>query len=190
MAQVRSAHFQSNPIQSHSTPFNPIYSYPIPSNPIQSNLLPFNPIYSHPIQSTPIRWWLVSNEYLRQPLFRLRQGFHGLWFCKLNWSSGDCHYLAVAVIYQAALALIWQSPLFRACMPGLLFVSLRTSSWEILASCHVSRLNLSAMANFPSFLLNLTGTIDIKELGVALKALGFEPKKDEIKKLVSDLNSE
>lgn len=34
------------------------------------------------------------------------------------------------------------------------------------------------------------GTIDIKELNVALRALGFEPKKDEIKKLVSDLNSE
>lgn len=30
----------------------------------------------------------------------------------------------------------------------------------------------------------------MKELNVALRALGFEPKKDEIKKLVSDLNSE
>jgi len=34
------------------------------------------------------------------------------------------------------------------------------------------------------------GTIDIKELNVALRALGFEPKKDEIKKLVSDINNE
>jgi Ca2+-binding EF-hand superfamily protein len=34
------------------------------------------------------------------------------------------------------------------------------------------------------------GTIDIKELKVALRALGFEPKKDEIKKLISDLNTE
>ena len=34
------------------------------------------------------------------------------------------------------------------------------------------------------------GTIDIKELKVALRALGFEPKKDEIKKLISDLNNE
>lgn len=33
------------------------------------------------------------------------------------------------------------------------------------------------------------GTIDIKELKVALRALGFEPKKDEIKKLLSDLNN-
>ncbi len=32
--------------------------------------------------------------------------------------------------------------------------------------------------------------IDIKELKVALRALGFEPKKDEIKKLISDLNTE
>lgn len=35
-----------------------------------------------------------------------------------------------------------------------------------------------------------SGVIDIKELKVALRALGFEPKKDEIKKLISDLNSE
>lgn len=30
----------------------------------------------------------------------------------------------------------------------------------------------------------------MKELKVALRALGFEPKKDEIKKLVSNLNTE
>jgi len=30
----------------------------------------------------------------------------------------------------------------------------------------------------------------VKELKVALRALGFEPKKDEIKKLVSNLNTE
>jgi hypothetical protein len=36
----------------------------------------------------------------------------------------------------------------------------------------------------------LLGTIEIKELKVALRALGFEPKKDEIKKLISDLNTE
>lgn len=36
----------------------------------------------------------------------------------------------------------------------------------------------------------ILGTIDIKELKVALRALGFEPKKDEIKKLISDLNAE
>merc|ERR1712039_214728 len=33
-----------------------------------------------------------------------------------------------------------------------------------------------------------TGTIDAKELKVALRALGFEPKKEELKKLVSDLD--
>uniref|UniRef100_A0A0G4G458 EF-hand domain-containing protein n=1 Tax=Chromera velia CCMP2878 TaxID=1169474 RepID=A0A0G4G458_9ALVE len=32
-----------------------------------------------------------------------------------------------------------------------------------------------------------TGTIDAKELKVALRALGFEPKKEELKRLVSDL---
>ena len=35
-----------------------------------------------------------------------------------------------------------------------------------------------------------SGTIEIKELKVALRALGFEPKKDEIKRLVSDLSTE
>ena len=35
-----------------------------------------------------------------------------------------------------------------------------------------------------------SGVIDIKELKVALRALGFEPKKDEIKKLISDINTE
>ena len=40
-----------------------------------------------------------------------------------------------------------------------------------------------------SMKLIIKGTIDIKELKVALRALGFEPKKDEIKKLLSDLNN-
>lgn len=34
------------------------------------------------------------------------------------------------------------------------------------------------------------GAIDVKELNVALRALGFEPKKDEINKLITDLDSE
>ena len=34
-----------------------------------------------------------------------------------------------------------------------------------------------------------SGTIDIKDLKVALRALGFEPAKQEIKKLISDLNN-
>jgi len=35
-----------------------------------------------------------------------------------------------------------------------------------------------------------TGTIEEKELKVALRALGFEPKKEELKKLVSDLDKQ
>uniref|UniRef100_A0A8C5CG09 EF-hand domain-containing protein n=1 Tax=Gadus morhua TaxID=8049 RepID=A0A8C5CG09_GADMO len=31
-----------------------------------------------------------------------------------------------------------------------------------------------------------TGTIDVKELKVAMRALGFEPKKEEIKKMISE----
>lgn len=41
---------------------------------------------------------------------------------------------------------------------------------------------------FDLFDADSTGTIDAKELKVALRALGFEPKKEELKKLVSDLD--
>ena len=34
-----------------------------------------------------------------------------------------------------------------------------------------------------------SGNIDIKDLKVALRALGFEPAKQEIKRLISDLNT-
>ena len=34
-----------------------------------------------------------------------------------------------------------------------------------------------------------SGTIEVEELKVALRALGFEPKQDEIKKLMSEINS-
>ena len=43
---------------------------------------------------------------------------------------------------------------------------------------------------FDLFDVDGSGTIDIKELKVALRALGFVPKKDEIKKLISDLNND
>ncbi|KAH0615965.1 hypothetical protein JD844_026647 [Phrynosoma platyrhinos] len=35
-----------------------------------------------------------------------------------------------------------------------------------------------------------TGSIDIKELKVAMRALGFEPKKEEIRKMIADLGKE
>lgn len=35
-----------------------------------------------------------------------------------------------------------------------------------------------------------TGTIDTKELKVAIRALGFEPKKEDIKKMVADVDKE
>ena len=38
-------------------------------------------------------------------------------------------------------------------------------------------------------LIQNIGTIETKELNVALRALGFEPKKEDIKKLVQDLAS-
>ena len=34
------------------------------------------------------------------------------------------------------------------------------------------------------------GTIDAKELKVAMRALGFEPKKEEIKKMISDIDTD
>lgn len=35
-----------------------------------------------------------------------------------------------------------------------------------------------------------TGVIDVKELKVAMRALGFEPKKEEIKKMIADIDKE
>ncbi|CAF0723999.1 unnamed protein product [Adineta ricciae] len=35
-----------------------------------------------------------------------------------------------------------------------------------------------------------SGTIDVKELKVAMRALGFEPKREEIKKMISDIQKE
>ena len=35
-----------------------------------------------------------------------------------------------------------------------------------------------------------SGTIDIKELKVAIRALGFEPKKEEIKKMIAEIDKE
>ena len=42
---------------------------------------------------------------------------------------------------------------------------------------------------FDLFDTNGTGIIELKELKVALRALGFEPQREEIKTLISDLNS-
>lgn len=42
---------------------------------------------------------------------------------------------------------------------------------------------------FDLFDTNGHGVIDIKDLKVALRALGFEPAKEEIKRLISDLNN-
>lgn len=36
----------------------------------------------------------------------------------------------------------------------------------------------------------VSGTIDAKELKVAMRALGFEPKKEEIKKMISDIDKD
>ena len=37
---------------------------------------------------------------------------------------------------------------------------------------------------------SLAGTIDAKELKVAMRALGFEPKKEEIKKMIADIDKD
>ena len=41
-----------------------------------------------------------------------------------------------------------------------------------------------------TMMLYSTGTIDAKELKVAMRALGFEPKKEEIKKMISDIDKD
>ncbi|XP_039587093.1 caltractin-like isoform X1 [Passer montanus] len=43
---------------------------------------------------------------------------------------------------------------------------------------------------FELFHTDGSGSIDVKELKVAMRALGFEPKKEEIKKIISDIDKE
>jgi len=43
---------------------------------------------------------------------------------------------------------------------------------------------------FDMFDVDGTGLIETKELKVALRALGFEPKKEEIKKMIADIDKE
>ena len=35
-----------------------------------------------------------------------------------------------------------------------------------------------------------SGTIDVKELKVAMRALGFEPRKEEMKRMIADVDKE
>ncbi|ETW45550.1 hypothetical protein PFNF135_00069 [Plasmodium falciparum NF135/5.C10] len=43
---------------------------------------------------------------------------------------------------------------------------------------------------FDLFDTNGTGRIDAKELKVAMRALGFEPKKEDIRKIISDVDKD
>lgn len=43
---------------------------------------------------------------------------------------------------------------------------------------------------FDFFNTDAIGTIDVKELQVAMRTLGTEPKKEEIKKMISDIDKE
>ena len=43
---------------------------------------------------------------------------------------------------------------------------------------------------WPRLIFQIPGTIDAKELKVAMRALGFEPKKEEIKKMISDIDKD
>ncbi|NWW77592.1 CETN1 protein, partial [Climacteris rufus] len=43
---------------------------------------------------------------------------------------------------------------------------------------------------FELFHTDGSGSIDVQELKVAMRALGFEPKKEEIKKIISDVDKE
>ncbi|TRY93982.1 hypothetical protein DNTS_021133 [Danionella cerebrum] len=43
---------------------------------------------------------------------------------------------------------------------------------------------------FDLFDTDSSGKIDVKELKVAMRALGFEPKKEEIKKMIADIDKD
>lgn len=49
---------------------------------------------------------------------------------------------------------------------------------------------LNGVVCFVCFCFAAAGTIDAKELKVAMRALGFEPKKEEIKKMISDIDKD
>ena len=58
------------------------------------------------------------------------------------------------------------------------------SLWRLRSNCsHAAALRLSLLSLLP-------GTIDAKELKVAMRALGFEPKKEEIKKMIADIDKD
>jgi hypothetical protein len=70
--------------------------------------------------------------------------------------------------------------------------SLRNHLTASSRPCHstTSNLHSTPMKTYqPSYLkwllITFLGTIDAKELKVAMRALGFEPKKEEIKKMIS-----
>jgi Ca2+-binding EF-hand superfamily protein len=46
------------------------------------------------------------------------------------------------------------------------------------------------MTMITSIVRHAAGTIDAKELKVAMRALGFEPKKEEIQKMISDIDKD
>lgn len=56
-----------------------------------------------------------------------------------------------------------------------------------LAPCSAAHALASAS---PTRLMCAPGTIDAKELKVAMRALGFEPKKEEIKKMIADIDKD
>ncbi|XP_045058407.2 centrin-4 [Desmodus rotundus] len=43
---------------------------------------------------------------------------------------------------------------------------------------------------FDLFDVDGSGTIDVKELKIAMQALGFQPKKEEVKKLIAEIDKE
>ena len=59
----------------------------------------------------------------------------------------------------------------------------------LLPALHCSNCSHAALCLSLCFSL-LPGTIDAKELKVAMRALGFEPKKEEIKKMIADIDKD
>ena len=59
----------------------------------------------------------------------------------------------------------------------------RVTHADPVSSCRAPPLSLCCVLCVP-------GTIDAKELKVAMRALGFEPKKEEIKKMISDIDTD
>uniref|UniRef100_G1Q5P9 EF-hand domain-containing protein n=2 Tax=Myotis lucifugus TaxID=59463 RepID=G1Q5P9_MYOLU len=72
-----------------------------------------------------------------------------------------------------------------------LLPALRRQTWHHLPKLELSPQQIQELRQaFDLFDTDATGTIDVRELKVVMRAMGFEPKKEEIMKMISEIDPE